>query len=314
MRIILQGKDRFRINERIQILRTAFIAKFDPSHFNVATIDLADASVQDLHTALNQSGLFTKKLFVVIYNLAEAKLADQQGAMQQLTTMSDDAIAVVVVPVLNDLPTAVAQALVADSKIESFPELSLAEVSQWITRRVQAAKRKIAPAAVQYLVQTHGTDLWALHSVLQQLIYAGGNGGNSAEDNISVELVQQYVASPLDENIFHLSDALSAKQTKRALQLLHDQFAAGANPFYLLTMLARQIELLLQAKQNTFTAQVAPYARKKALEHAKRFSAQTLIALHTELTEMDYKMKTTTLEPAVLFDRWVVAATLAERQ
>lgn len=314
MRIILQGKDRFRIHERIQTLRTAFITKFDPSHFNVTSIDLAEANVRDLHTALNQSGLFTKRQFVVICNLAEIKPADQKIAVQHLATMSAAAIAVVVVPVLNDLPTELAQALVVGSKIESFPELSLPEVSQWVMHRAQVTKHKIVPAAVQYLVQTYGTDLWALNSVLQQLIYAGSNSGDSTGDNITVDLVQQYVASPLDDNIFHLSDALSAKQTKRALQLLHDQLAAGANPFYLLTMLARQIELLLQAKQNTFATSVAPYARKKALEHAKRFSVETLTALHTQLTEMDYKMKTTAVEPAVLFDRWVVAATLAERQ
>ena len=306
MRIILQGNDRFRIHERIQVLRAAFIAKFDPSQFNVATVDFADATLQDLHAAVNQSGLFTKKQFVVVQHLETLKVDDQTAAVQRLSQMSEDAIAVVVVPVINDLPVDLAKQLVQDSKIESFPELSTAEVVQWVTRRVQVAKQTIAPAAVQYLVQAHGTDLWALNSVLQQLIYAG--------EDITVALVQQYVASPLDDNIFHLSDALAAKQTKRALQLLHDQFQAGANPFYLLTMLARQIELLMQAKQGTFAASVAPYARKKALDHAKRFSLDTLQALHTDLTEIDYQMKTTTLDANVLFDRWVVAATLAERQ
>lgn len=306
MRIILQGNDRFRIHERIQTLRAAFITKFDPGNFNVATVDLNEATVQDLHTTLSQAGLFTKKQFVVVYHLDAARAAEQTVAIQHLCQMSEDTIAVVVVSAVNDLPTALAKQLVANSKVESFPELSTNEVVQWVTKRVQAAHCTIVPAAVQYLVQAYGTDLWALNGVLQQLVHA--------DQAITLAVVQEYVASPLDENIFHLSDALATQQTKRALQLLQDQFQSGANPFYLLTMLARQIELLIQAKQGTFAASVSPYARKQALTHAKRFSTAALQTLHTGLTEIDYQMKTTTLDPVVLLDRWVVAATLANRQ
>ncbi len=306
MRIILQGNDRFRIHERIQRLQAAFRAKFDPNNYTTTTIDFTDATIQDLHAALQQSGLFTKKQFVVVYHLETLKAAEQAHAGQQLCQIGEDAIAVIVVPAINDLPVVLAEQLVKDSKIESFPELTITEVMQWVTRRFTTKQRKISPAAVQYLVQAHGTDLWALNSVVQQLIHT--------KPDISVELVQQYVASPLDDNIFHLSDALAAKQTKRALQLLHDQFRAGANSFYLLTMLARQIELLIQAKEGSFATNVSPYARTKARDHAKRFSAAHLKELHTGLTEIDYQMKTTALEPVLLLDRWVVAATLAERK
>lgn len=306
MRIILQGNDHFRIHERLHKLREAFRAKFDPNNYTATTIDFTDATIQDLHAALQQSGLFTKKRFVVVYNLETIKALDQANAVQQLTQIGEDVIAVIVVPAINDLPVAVAEPLAQDSKIESFPELSPAEVIQWVTRRFAAVQRKIPPAAVQYLVQAHGTDLWALNSVVQQLIHT--------KPDISIELVQQYVASPLDDNIFHLSDALATKQTKRALQLLHDQFRAGASPFYLLTMLARQIELLIQAKEGSFATNVSPYARTKAREHAKRFSVVHLKELHTGLTEIDYQMKTTALDPVLLLDRWVVAATLAEHK
>jgi DNA polymerase-3 subunit delta len=301
MRIILQGNDQFRIHERIAVLRRAFIEKFDPSHFNVTTIDFAEATVQDLHTALNQSGLFTKKQLVVVYGLDKLSETELAAVVQRFNQMTADAIAVIVVPALNDLPTAPAKLLAVDSKIESFPELTPTEVTQWLRRHLAVTQRSVDPAVVPYLVQAYGNDLWSLQSVVTQLQHAAAD--------ISLELVQQYVVSPLDENIFHLSDALAAQQTRRAIQLLHDQLQGGANAFYLLTMLARQIELLLQAKQGTFAASVAPYARKKASEHAKRFSSAALQQLHTGLTEIDYQMKTTTLDPTVLLDRWVVEAT-----
>ena len=77
-----------------------------------------------------------------------------------------------------------------------------------------------------------------------------------------------FVTSPLDDNIFHFTDALSARNAATALHLLHDQLESGANPFYIVTMLSRQITILLQVKAGGAAAsKLHPYVQKKSAQH-----------------------------------------------
>lgn len=332
MLIVLHGSDSFRITERYQKLRQAFIEKFDPQQLNVVAVDLHEADIATVHQHVRHQGLFVQKRFIGLRGIEQVSAKTLEQLIPELATLPDDSIVVCLIVDFEKLSDELKTLFQQHAKIESFPALNRAEVERWVRQRMAMRVRATQPAADQssasavaaaakpisssssvspslttpalhYLVEAVGNDLWLADNVIAQLVQVVGDAA------ITPEIVQRYCASPLDENIFHLTDAIAMKNSAQALALLHDQLASGANPSYVLTMLVRQIELLLQVKDSPTAAVGHPYAVRKAQQHAQRFSMKHLHQLHDQLAELDWQLKQSRHEPAVLLDRWVVRAT-----
>jgi len=110
------------------------------------------------------------------------------------------------------------------------------------------------------------------------------------------------VAGSFDENIFGLTDALSTKNIKLAVRLLEEQYGAGLEEEYILTMLIRQFKILLQIKSalenNLPPSSIAtelkihPYAAKKGISQVSNFNIPTLTSCLNNLIKIDWKNKT----------------------
>lgn len=303
MFIVLHGQDSFRLNERYHILRQAFIDKYDEQKLNVSSVDLATADIATLHQQLSHQGLFSSKRFIGLRGIEAIKAKSAAQLIQDLAALPDDNIVVCLVPDLEQVSPELQTAITASARVEAFPELDPTGVERWLRQRLAAAKVNVTLPALQYIAQAVGHDLWLAHNIVVQLQHSG-------ETEITPEIVQRYLHSPLDDNIFHFTDAIVLKNSTLALRLLHDQLQSGAQPTYVLAMLARQIMLLLQVKENPKTALGHPYAIHKAQQHAQRFSLSQLGTLHNALAELDWQCKSSALDPGVLLDRWVLHATL----
>jgi len=302
MLIVLYGQDTFRLHQRVQVLRRAFVQKFDQTNINTIVWDAKTVTSDTLRSALLARSLFSTRRFVLItdiLNLPEVVVPVFTDAIQQ---MEADSIVVVTTP---ELPTAkhlLAPVLATAQRTEGFDLLNPTQLLHWTKQQFAEAKVTIAAPALTYLVQACGTDLWAAHNLIEQLIHY--------KTGLALEDVQLFVLSPLDDNIFHLTDALAERNTALAIRLLHDQLVSGANAFYLLTMLARQIQILLQVKESQGRdTGLHPYVVKKSLQHANRFSVQLLKSIHDQITKIDEQLKTTRLDAGLLLDRLVVTIT-----
>ncbi|MDD4901988.1 MAG: hypothetical protein PHE24_02520 [Patescibacteria group bacterium] len=135
----------------------------------------------------------------------------------------------------------------------------------------------------------------------------------SREGNIiEPEDVEKLVKGNFDDNIFALTDAIGARNKALAAKLLEEQFELGANEIYLLTMITRQIKIILQVRQALDLGQSSrqiiselklnPYVIQKAIEQARHFSLNALKIIFDKLVEIDFKIKTGQGEPQVLLD------------
>ena len=158
--------------------------------------------------------------------------------------------------------------------------------------------------------------------------WVGGRGGNKEFPSpggvpsparrggipsiIEPEDVEKLVKGNFDDNIFALTDAIGARNKALAAKLLEEQFELGANEIYLLTMITRQIKIILQVRQALDLGQSSrqmiaelklnPYVAQKAIEQARHFSLNGLKIIFDKLVEIDYKIKTGQGEAAVLLD------------
>lgn len=301
MLIILHGPDSFRAVERLLILRQAFIDKYDVDQLNVLNIDLADAELGVVHQHLSSQGLFATKRFIALRGLETVKAKVATQLIQELGQLAEDTIVVCRIPALKELTAELQTVITKVARVEEFPDMDQATLERWLRQRLAAANVTITTPAFHELIVGVGHDVWLASGLVAQLAHIG--------TTVTPDILQRYLVSPLDENIFHFTDAIAKKQQPLALRLLHDQLQAGTHPTYLIAMLARQLMLLLQVKDNPATAAGHPYAIQKAQQHARRFEVSHLQQLHDGLVELDWQFKHSILDPTVLLDRWVVQAT-----
>lgn len=168
----------------------------------------------------------------------------------------------------------------------------------WIQGRAKAKRVEIQPQAVQKLAAYVGPNLRQLDNELDKLgAYAYGRAVTPAD-------VDLLVSDASEAMIWSLTDALSQRNGRGAMQALGGLRRNEANAFYLLTMIARQYRIMLKVKdamqrgpgQNEYdiAKQLGekPFPVKKAMQQSSQYSQPHLIAVMDRLLSADYAMKT----------------------
>lgn len=166
----------------------------------------------------------------------------------------------------------------------------------WLQARAKQRKIAIDGRAVQLLADFVGPNLRQLDNELEKLaLYASGRA-------VGVDDVKLLVSDASEALIWDLTDALSQRNGKGAIQALYELRRSDTNPFQLLTMIARQVRIMVKVKEamrsggNEFAIaeQVGekPYPVKKAMGQAAKYSARELDQVMERLLEADFAMKT----------------------
>jgi DNA polymerase-3 subunit delta len=187
------------------------------------------------------------------------------------------------------------------------------ELPRWIEQRAKAKGGILSTEAVQLLAALVGADLRLLDQEIEKLLLYAGDRQVTTED------VQALVSRARETSIFDLVDCVGRRETDRALRLLHGLLDDGEAPLYLLTMLARQVRILiqvseLQASDLTPDAiagrlKLHPFVVKKGLAQARNFRLDQLERAHERLIETDWAIKTGQLDEVLALGMLVVALT-----
>lgn len=198
-----------------------------------------------------------------------------------------------------------------DTIVREFPLPGGPDLDRWIVDRAKEMGGAIIPAAAHIISENVGADLWTIDSELQKLVlYASGRPIAEAD-------VQLMVSQVREASIFSLVDAVMASRPGVAIGLAHQLLDGGSSPSRLLTLLARQVRLLLQAKEmcaegkSTESMAAAlgfrsPWAAKKLAQQAQAYTYQELGAIYRRLVDEDLALKTSRHTPEVGIDVLVV--------
>jgi len=200
--------------------------------------------------------------------------------------------------------------------------------------------KNMSPDAWMALGRKTGFELRSSLNELQKLISFVGER-NIIEDR-DVETV---VGKTKEDSIFNLTNALSEKNASAALSALKALLDQGEHHLMILTMISREIRLLLQAsillnsgklprinptmdfawfQKNVYPAvtQLAanfspkddvlmrkhPYVIFNALRNCRRFSSTVLIDYLDDLLEIDRGMKSSATDPQLLLENFLMKA------
>lgn len=321
MLIFVYGDDSFRVQEKVGQLVKAFREKFDSTGLNLAEFT-ADKklAIGEVMGAVHSLPFLGQKRMVVIRDLIDSTKKGEMAAWVEGLKKTPDSTIVVfwefVEPkTLENKPLFKELAGLAEVHRYVFPTLQGAELSRWVEARVKERVGTMEAPALRGLVERVGGDLWQMDNEIQKLVaYAGGQ-------LITAAMVDEMVHTSFEGKIFQLIDAVSQKRSADAVRLLQEERWSGANDHYLLTMLGRQVRILLGARamldenpkatsqELAKTLDIHPFVAQKALTQARGFSLEHLKAVHNLLFEFDVAMKTGGIDADLAVDLTTVKLT-----
>lgn len=305
MIIYLHGPETFLSRQKLKQFREKFTREVDTSGMNLIELDGASIEAHDFEQAVATPAFLAPKRMVVVTELLSKnrKTTIHAAVLEFLNSVNHDDT-IIVFWEGETKPTKKALKLhtfLSKQKFsQEFKKLSPQQVTEWIVNFCAERSITIQRQALDKLSSAVGDNVWQAHAEAQKLIaYANGAEINS-------EMVDDLVVGKIDDNIFALTDAIGARNTKVAVQLLHDQFALGTAPLELLSKISWHVRNLLLVKQssdvNPRALGLHPFVARKAEQQAKNFSLQQLTGLYGQLVMLDRQFKSSAVDPELLFD------------
>jgi len=208
---------------------------------------------------------------------------------------------------------------------------------------LQKYGKKMSPAAWTELGKKTGWDLRRSLAELEKLIFFTGER-EIIEQNDVLELV----GKTKEDSVFDLTSALGQKNIAAALSALKALLEQGMHPLMILTMLARELRLLIQAgilldkkilppcktnaeygwfqknvypliadrkEKSNITADLIfsqhPFVIYNAWKNCGNFSLSKLTDLLHDLLEIDLALKSSGADPRILLEKFLVCACAA---
>ena len=309
---ILYGPDDFSIHEALDELK-AQVGPADVIDANVTVCQASAISPGELIAMCNTVPFLADRRMTVVEGLLaqfEGQRAPRRGRGRNADSDSSPWLSIAEhvpdMPPTSDLvlvdgtvrrDNALLGALSPLGKVREFPQLRGAELTQWIERRAAERGCKISRDGLRLLAELVGGNLWAMSGEVEKLsLYCQGR-------TVEAEDVELLVPLAREMSIFNAVDAFMEGKYADALRTMRRLMEEGASGQYVIVMVARQVRLLLLAKdlasrgvsQQQMSRRLglsSDWVLRKTLGQGRRYSGQSLEALHRGLLETDRAVKT----------------------
>jgi DNA polymerase III delta subunit len=169
-------------------------------------------------------------------------------------------------------------------------KVAFRELAPFVRHHGRALGVELPPDAVAALLDACGDDLSALHDGISKLaLYVEPGRPATVED------VQAVVAPSRQHSVFELIDAIGARDTARAFELVQRLADQGEAPLKVLGLFGRQIRQLIDLKAGRHDsprlAGLRDFAREKVQAQADRFSMRDLVRALEALHRTDLALK-----------------------
>ena len=170
---------------------------------------------------------------------------------------------------------------------------------------------EIEAPAMDELVRRCNADYGRMSASVKQLSLL-----SYPQNVVTKEMVAGLITQSLDNNVFHLVNAVLRRDQKTALNLYQQLLAGQTAPLAINGALVNQFRLLIQikvlAKRGLSQGNIAsrlrvhPYRVKLGLQTARRFKMQDLTTGYLGLIDCDIQLKSSQRSPELLFQLFML--------
>lgn len=172
-----------------------------------------------------------------------------------------------------------------------------ASLIRWIGGMLAKDGKKITESTVRLILTKAGTDMDNLQMELEKLVCYCMD-----RDVVTDADVEAVCTTRVTNHIFDMINAIAEKNQKKALELYYDLLALKESPMKILLLIARQCNLLLQAKELKQKGHdmraiasklgMAPFIARKYTDQAAKFKTSTLRAALRQCVDAEVAVKT----------------------
>lgn len=255
------GEERYLIRQAVESLLQTVDEAFRT--FNVSRYSLRQTELAVALDAARELPMMAPRRLVVIDDVdATAELPDAAlGAY--LASPVPETILVLIAGSL-DMRRKSATMLAKAATVVAFEPLSQPQALQWVEARVRERGCTIGRNALGALVDLAGVSLTTLAREIDKLVLHAGGAGS-----IELSTVEALVARSSEHQIWDLTDALVARDRKRALRVLARQLDDGVAELALLGSIASTYRRMLMASE--LMARKAPISEIEAATRVPRW-------------------------------------------
>ncbi|HPI66996.1 MAG TPA: DNA polymerase III subunit delta [bacterium] len=260
----------------------------------------------ELQNKLTAVSLFNKERFLVITNLTKNK--EQKEWAEFLKEKKEISDTVIFYEAEPDKKTSLYKFLASLKNKINCEKLEGGELKKWLKEYVKNKGGQIEERALEAILEENNNDLFYLTNQFDKLL--------AFNKNITSKNVRLLMIGGFDENIFSLTDALGRKDYGQALELITAQLQSGAEPLYLLAMIARQWRNLILVKEaeekyqgnyQTMARELSmhPYVVQKTMAQTKLYSFKELESGYQKILETDVALKSSGISSEILLTKLV---------
>lgn len=185
------------------------------------------------------------------------------------------------------------------------------EIKQFIRHRLKEQEMTMDDKSLQYFLHVTEMNLSQAMTELDKLmLYA------HQTKRIELATIEQLIPKTLENNIFELTEAILKGDAEHALVGYRELVLQGEETIKINAILIGQIRLYIQVmllmRQGMQQGPIAeylkihPYRVKLAMQQAKKYSQNEVVALFDQLVENDYRMKTGQIAKDYLFELFIL--------
>lgn len=316
---VLYGTDDFSLRHELEEIKST-LGDRESLSLNTTVLDGRRLTPPHLIDACSTVPFLANCRLVIVEGLLERfeqsagtkrpLISEWQGLVDFLSTMPPSTVLVFIDGKLAK-NNPLLKKMVKTATVHDFPALKGLQLADWIQSRVAARGSTISTRAVRLLIETSGDDLWVLANEIDKLsLYAQGRRIEEAD-------VKRVASSAREASIFAMVDAIAEKKLATAMRLLHQLLNEGTPPTHLLTMMARQVRLMVQAKELGRQRLSLEEKRNqlglswnfpvdKLFSQSADHSRERLLAIYDKILETDVAIKTGKWQDELALDLLVV--------
>jgi DNA polymerase III delta subunit len=285
---LFYGPDTYSINSELEK-----IEEKNPAEFKTIGVE----NIKDFIANLSSSSFFSEKRVFVARDIIPALTEKQVELLLEALRGIDKETDVYFIEGSKPKALKIFNEVKKVGEIKEYGMDKNINLVTFIKQEVESNGGTIAPLAAERLATFVGQDLWQLSEEAKKLVlYKTSDGKVEEIQTADVELLTH---ASFEATIFELTDAIAAKNLRRAATLINNFLKDGENDIYILTMISRQFKNIALAKFEpgatpaslAKSAGIHPYVAGKSFQQARNFDKKEIINMYDRLEDADLKLK-----------------------
>ncbi len=286
--------------------------KIEP--FNVLSYDLSETDVFEFLEEIMTVSLLQDNKLIKVKNpwfFYEKRNDDLSSLLQYFKNPKDDTIVVFILDKpLNDSLEVTKEA----KKYVRFETISLMkkdEYEPYLKNYFQTKGYKIEEEAIKELLERVNYEFHLMHSEIEKLeLYAFD------DKKISLKDVKLLVPRNLEDNIFELTNAITARNKKRMLEVYYDLLVKNEDPVNIIGRIASQFKQMITTKnllekgyrqheiKNYFD--VSEGKAYYMIKNANEIELDVLNNYYESLSNLDFEIKSGSVDKKIGLELWLL--------